>query len=157
MVIESSILLIAFFLMLIVSNIINRLYPKIPLPFIQIVLGILVGVLARESTLTLNSELFLALVIGPLNFCEGQESDVMTFVKYKSIVAYLILPTVFITMLTAGYVTGKLLPVDIPLAASFALGAALAPTDAVAFLSIAKRFKFPQTSGVYPDPRRALK
>lgn len=58
MVIESSILLIAFFLMLIVSNIINRLYPKIPLPFIQIVLGILVGVLARESTLTLNSELF---------------------------------------------------------------------------------------------------
>ena len=71
MVIESSILLIAFFLMLIVSNIINRLYPKIPLPFIQIVLGILVGVLARESTLTLNSELFLALVIGPLNFCEG--------------------------------------------------------------------------------------
>lgn len=71
MLIESSILLIAFFLMLIVSNIINRLYPKIPLPFIQIVLGILVGVLARESTLTLNSELFLALVIGPLNFCEG--------------------------------------------------------------------------------------
>ena len=84
MLIESSILLIAFFLMLIVSNIINRLYPKIPLPFIQIVLGILVGVLARESTLTLNSELFLALVIGPLNFCEGQESHVMTFVKYKS-------------------------------------------------------------------------
>ena len=144
MLIESSILLIAFFLMLIVSNIINRLYPKIPLPFIQIVLGILVGVLARESTLTLNSELFLALVIGPLNFCEGQESDVMTFVKYKSILAYLILPTVFITMLTVGYVTGKLLPVDIPLAASFALGAALAPTDAVAFLSIAKRFKFPK-------------
>lgn len=144
MLIESSILLIAFFLMLIVSNIINRLYPKIPLPFIQIVLGILVGVLARESTLTLNSELFLALVIGPLNFCEGQESYVMTFVKYKSILAYLILPTVFITMLTVGYVTGKLLPVDIPLAASFALGAALAPTDAVAFLSIAKRFKFPK-------------
>ena len=102
MLIESSILLIAFFLMLIVSNIINRLYPKIPLPFIQIVLGILVGVLARESTLTLNSELFLALVIGPLNFCEGQESDVMTFVKYKSILAYLILPTVCITMLTVG-------------------------------------------------------
>jgi len=73
MLIESSILLIAFFLMLIVSNIINRLYPKIPLPFIQIVLGILVGVLARESTLTLNSELFLALVIGPLNFCEGKK------------------------------------------------------------------------------------
>lgn len=73
MVIESSILLIAFFLMLIVSNIINRLYPKIPLPFIQIVLGILVGVLARESTLTLNSELFLALVIGPLNFVRGKK------------------------------------------------------------------------------------
>ncbi len=130
--------------MLIVSNVINRLYPKLPLPFIQIILGILVGVLAKETTLTLNSELFLALVIAPLNFREGQESDVTTFVKYKSIVAYLILPTVLITMLTVGYVTGKLLPVDVPLAASFALGAALAPTDAVAFLSIAKRFKFPK-------------
>ena len=130
--------------MLIVSNVINRLYPKLPLPFIQIVLGILVGVLAKETTLTLDSELFLALVIAPLNFREGQESDVTTFVKYKSIVAYLILPTVLITMLTVGYVTGKLLPVDVPLAASFALGAALAPTDAVAFLSIAKRFKFPK-------------
>ena len=65
--------------MLIVSNVINRLYPKLPLPFIQIVLGILVGVLAKETTLTLDSELFLALVIAPLNFREGQESDVTTF------------------------------------------------------------------------------
>ena len=64
--------------MLIVSNVINRLYPKLPLPFIQIVLGILVGVLAKETTLTLDSELFLALVIAPLNFREGQESDVTT-------------------------------------------------------------------------------
>ena len=46
--------------MLIVSNVINRLYPKLPLPFIQIVLGILVGVLAKETTLTLDSELSLA-------------------------------------------------------------------------------------------------
>ena len=129
--------------MLITSNIINRLYNKLPLPFIQIILGILVGIMAKGESLTLNSELFLALVIAPLNFREGQESDITTFVKYKSIVAYLILPTVLVTMLTVGYVTGKLLPVDVPLAASFALGAALAPTDAVAFLSIAKRFKFP--------------
>ena len=93
--------------MLIVSNVINCLYPKLPLPFIQIILGILVGVLAKETTLTLNSELFLAVVIALLNFREGQESDVTTFVKYKSIVAYLILPTVLITMLTVGYVTGK--------------------------------------------------
>lgn len=136
--------MIVFLLMLITSNIINRLYNKLPLPFIQIILGILVGIMAKGESLTLNSELFLALVIAPLNFREGQESDITTFVKYKSIVAYLILPTVLVTMLTVGYVTGKLLPVDVPLAASFALGAALAPTDAVAFLSIAKRFKFPK-------------
>ena len=58
--------------MLITSNIINRLYNKLPLPFIQIILGILVGIMAKGESLTLNSELFLALVIAPLNFREGQ-------------------------------------------------------------------------------------
>nr|WP_281495596.1 cation:proton antiporter [Streptococcus uberis] len=36
-----------------------------------------------------------------------------------------------------------MLPIKIPLAICFALGAALAPTDAVAFLSLANRLKFP--------------
>ena len=107
------------------------------------------GVLAKETTLTLNSELFLAVVIALLNFREGQESDVTTFVKYKSIVAYLILPTVLITMLTVGYVTGKLLPVDVPLAASFALGAALAPTDAVAFYQLQNGLNFQSASNPF--------
>ena len=73
--------MIVFLLMLITSNIINRLYNKLPLPFIQIILGILVGIMAKGESLTLNSELFLALVIAPLNFREGQESDITTFVK----------------------------------------------------------------------------
>lgn len=130
--------------MLILSNIINRLFPTLPLPFLQIILGIVVGIVAKETVFTLNSELFLALVIAPINFREGQESNVTTFVTYKSIATYLILPTVLATMLATGFVTNKLFPVNVPLAACFALGAALAPTDAVAFLSLAKRFKFPK-------------
>lgn len=141
---ESLLIVIIFLLMLIVSNVINRIFPKFPLPMIQLFFGIGIGLLLKKHEFELDSELFLAFVIAPLNFREGQESDISSFIKYKKITSYLILPTVFITMLAIGYVTGKLLSIEVPLAASFALGAALAPTDAVAFLSISKRFNFPK-------------
>lgn len=141
---ESLIIVIVFLFMLILSNVLNRIFPKLPLPMIQLFFGIAIGLLMKNHEFELDSELFLAFVIAPLSFREGQESDVSSFVKYKRITSYLILPTVFITMLAIGYVTGKLLSIDIPLAACFALGAALAPTDAVAFLSISKRFNFPK-------------
>lgn len=141
---ESSIVVIIFLFLLILSNVLNRIFPKIPLPMIQLFFGIGIGLLITKHHLTLDPELFLAFVIAPLGFREGQESDVSSFIKFKSITLYLILPTVFVTMLVIGYVTGELLPIDVPLAASFALGAALAPTDAVAFLSISKHLNFPK-------------
>lgn len=141
---EETILIVSFLLFLILSNVINRIFPKLPLPFIQLVFGILSGLVFHKSQVHIDPELFLAFVIAPLNFREGQESDIGSFVKYRTIILYLILPTVFLTAIVVGYVAGHLLPVSLPLAACFALGAALGPTDAVAFISIAKRFQFPK-------------
>ncbi|MCC9797217.1 sodium:proton antiporter, partial [Streptococcus agalactiae] len=139
-----TILIVSFLLFLILSNVINRIFPKLPLPFIQLVFGILSGLVFHKSQVHIDPELFLAFVIAPLNFREGQESDIGSFIKYRTIILYLILPTVFLTAIVVGYVAGHLLPVSLPLAACFALGAALGPTDAVAFISIAKRFQFPK-------------
>ncbi|WP_159796160.1 cation:proton antiporter [Streptococcus halichoeri] len=139
-----SILMITFLISLILSNVINRIFPHLPLPAIQLLFGVLFGIFVRDIRITFDPELFLAFVIAPLNFREGQESDVISFIRSPRIVLYLILPTVFITTLVMGYGINYLLPVTFPLALCFAMGAALAPTDAVAFLSLANRFKFPK-------------
>ncbi|MFH0372504.1 cation:proton antiporter [Streptococcus sp. A22] len=137
-------ILILLLILLIVSNTLYRLNPKLPLPFVQLLLGVLVGALFGDETVGIDAGLFLALVIAPLNFREGQESDIESLKRHKSTIAYLIFPLVFLTTLAIGGLAGYLLPVEIPLPLSFALGAALAPTDAVAFLALSKRFKFPK-------------
>lgn len=139
-----SVLVITFLLSLIASNVINRIFPQLPLPAIQLFFGILFGIFSRNHQIILNPELFLAFVIAPLNFREGQESDVKSFLRSRGLVVYLILPVVMIATVLMGYSINSLLPIEIPLAMCFAMGAALAPTDAVAFLSLAKRFKFPK-------------
>ena len=135
-------LLVLFLFTLILSNILHRIFPKIPLPLIQILLGIVTGLLHRGTSFTLDSNLFLALVVAPLSFREGQESDVSSLVKYRGIISYLILPAVFVTTIGLGLAANYFLPASISMAACFALGAALGPTDAVAFISLSKRFAF---------------
>ena len=135
-------LLVLFLFTLILSNILHRIFPKIPLPLIQILLGIVTGLLNRGTSFTLDSNLFLALVVAPLSFREGQESDVSSLVKYRGIISYLILPAVFVTTIGLGLAANYFLPASISMAACFALGAALGPTDAVAFISLSKRFAF---------------
>ncbi|KHD44691.1 cation:proton antiporter [Streptococcus hongkongensis] len=137
------ILVISFLLSLILSNVINRIFPQIPLPAIQLFFGILYGIFNKGQQLIIDPELFLAFVIAPLNFREGQESDVKSFIRSRGLVLYLILPAVMISTIIMGISIKTLLPVELPLALCFAMGAALAPTDAVAFLSLAKRFQFP--------------
>ncbi|MDE7490593.1 sodium:proton antiporter, partial [Streptococcus agalactiae] len=83
---EETILIVSFLLFLILSNVINRIFPKLPLPFIQLVFGILSGLVFHKSQVHIDPELFLAFVIAPLNFREGQESDIGSFIKYRAII-----------------------------------------------------------------------
>lgn len=107
-------------------------------------MGVGAGLLFGVGNLTLDPSLFLALVIAPLNFREGQQSNVDDLMENWKVIAFLIFPLVFLTALGIGTLAGYLLPVEVPLSASFALGAALAPTDAVAFLVLSNRFAFPK-------------
>ena len=107
-------------------------------------MGVGAGLLFGVGNLALDPSLFLALVIAPLNFREGQQSNVDDLMENWKVIAFLIFPLVFLTALGIGTLAGYLLPVEVPLSASFALGAALAPTDAVAFLVLSNRFAFPK-------------
>ena len=131
---------IVFSLILIVSN---KLIPTLPLPLIQILLGIGIGFLLPNSEYHLDTELFLALVIGPLLFREAEEADITSILKHWRIIAFLIFPVIFISTLSLGWLA-HLLWLGIPLAACMAVGAALGPTDLVAFASLSERFTFPK-------------
>lgn len=139
-----AVLIIVFLFALILSNLINRLFPKVPLPLIQIVFGGLLCLIFGEHFVSLDSELFLAFVIAPLLFREGEESDITNVLRHWKIILYLIFPVVFVSTLTLGFATYKLLPAGVSLAACLAVGAALGPTDLVAFNSLSKRFRFPK-------------
>ncbi|WP_062122636.1 cation:proton antiporter [Streptococcus cristatus] len=134
---------IVFLLLLVVSNVTNRLLPQLPLPLVQIVLGISLGFLLPQGKFHLDTELFLALVIGPLLFREAEESNITSILKHWRIILYLIFPVIFISTLGLGYLA-HLLWGALPLAACIAVGAALGPTDLVAFASLSERFSFPK-------------
>ena len=114
-----------------------------PLPLVQILLGIVIGLFLPNTDFHLNTELFLALVIGPLLFRESEEADITAILKHWRIIVYLIFPVIFISTLSLGGLA-HLLWLSIPLAACLAVGAALGPTDLVAFASLSERFSFPK-------------
>ncbi|ALF27269.1 sodium:proton antiporter [Streptococcus intermedius] len=135
--------IIIFLSVLIVSNAMNKLFPSLPTPLVQILLGIGLRFLLPIGRFHLETEIFLALIIGPLLFREAEESDVTSILKHWKIVVYLIFPVIFLSTLSLGFLAHVLWTV-LPLAACIAVGAALGPTDLVAFASLSERFIFPK-------------
>ncbi|BAW17451.1 putative transport protein [Streptococcus intermedius] len=135
--------IIIFLSVLIVSNAMNKLFPSLPTPLVQILLGIGLRFLLPIGRFHLETEIFLALIIGPLLFREAEESDVTSILKHWKIVVYLIFPVIFLSTLSLGFLAHVLWAV-LPLAACIAVGAALGPTDLVAFASLSERFIFPK-------------
>ncbi|MBP2623390.1 cation:proton antiporter [Streptococcus oricebi] len=134
---------IIFVLVLIISSATNKLFPKLPQPLLQILLGIGLGFLIPQNDFHLETDLFLALVIGPLLFREAEESDITSILKHWRIILFLIFPVIFISTLSLGYLAHYFW-LSLPLAACLAVGAALGPTDLVAFSSLSDRFSFPK-------------
>ncbi|AIQ57476.1 Na+/H+ antiporter [Paenibacillus borealis] len=124
------------------SNLVNRFIPSVSVPIIQIVLGMALTWLPVHFELTLNPELFLLLFIAPLLFNDGRLADKVALWKLKKPILLLALGLVFLTVAVLGYFLHWLLPI-LPLAAAFALAAALAPTDAIAVGALEQKVKIP--------------
>ena len=82
---------------------------------------------------TINSELFLVMFIAPLLFDESRNISNRILWDNRNTVLSLAIALVVVSVLVVGFVLHWLVP-SISLAAAFALGAALGPTDAVASL-----------------------
>lgn len=85
----------------------------------------------------LEPELFMVMFIAPLLFADSRKANKVALWRLKFPVLLLALGLVFFTVLILGFAL-KLFAPSIPLAAAFALAAALAPTDAVSVATLKK-------------------
>ena len=68
---EFTFLIIVFALSITFSNIFNRIVPVIPLPIVQIIVGVLIGLTKMGQEIEFEPEVILEMIIAPLLFREG--------------------------------------------------------------------------------------
>lgn len=135
---EALVLALLMLAAILLSSVIDQLVPKISSPLIQIALGLLIALFApSQIQINLDPDLFLVLFIAPLLFDEAKNMDKKALWANRGPVLSLAIGLVMVTALIVGFSVHWLEP-SIPLAAAFALGAAIGPTDAVAVASLPK-------------------
>lgn len=125
----------------VLSSFISRFIPRISTPLVQIALGVALTFLPIFPHIKLNPELFMVLFIAPLLYLEAHEIDKRMLFKTLKFSLPMAIGLALGTMAVVGFMLHAVWPV-IPLAAAFALGAALGPTDAVAVSSLSSEASF---------------
>lgn len=124
-----------------VSSVLDQFLRGVSLPLVQMALGVAIYFFADlPIDVTINSELFLVMFIAPLLFDESRNISNRILWDNRNTVLSLAIALVVVSVLVVGFVLHWLVP-SISLAAAFALGAALGPTDAVAVASLGKTVK----------------
>lgn len=124
-----------------VSSVLDQFLRGVSLPLVQMAVGVAIYFFADlPIDVTINSELFLVMFIAPLLFDESRNISNRILWDNRNTVLSLAIGLVVVSVLVVGFVLHWLVP-SISLAAAFALGAALGPTDAVAVASLGKTVK----------------
>lgn len=119
----------------VIANIAHLFFPRLPLAFYQIFVGIFLALWPSISTFTLEPETFLLLIIAPLLFNDGQNASFRAISRnVKQIISMTVYLAIF-TVLVAGIgLHFAVAAFSLPLA--FMLAAIITPTDAVAVKSL---------------------
>ena len=124
-----------------VSAVFDQLLPRVSIPLVQIGIGLVMGLfIATPTEVFSNPEFFLVLFVAPLLFDETRHASKTALIKNMYSILSLAIGLVVATCLAVGFALHLIVP-SISLAAAFALGAALGPTDAVAVMSLGKDVK----------------
>ena len=121
------------------SGVIVR-FVKLPLPFLQVGVGIALGVFGLK--VVIEPGLFFVLFAAPLLFDEAWRISKRELHAVRWTVGAMAIGLVVLTVVAVGLLTNTMLPA-VPLAAAFALAAALSPTDAVALKSLPSQMAMP--------------
>lgn len=114
----------------------------LPLPILQVGTGIALSYVPAFRALRVPPEIFFLLFIPPLLFADAWIIPKRDFIAVLRPVLLLAMGLVALTAASVGYLLHALLP-EVPLAAAFALGAAISPTDAVAVSAVTGRLRIP--------------
>lgn len=135
---ETFELILLLLAVILASTLFAQFIPRVSLPLVQIGLGVVVALLAvAPIQFHVDPELFLILFIAPLLFDESRHVNKRDLWNNKGSIISLAIGLVLLTVLVVGFVLHWFMP-SLPLAAAFALGAALGPTDAVAVSALSK-------------------
>ncbi|CAO4154181.1 Na+/H+ antiporter [Methylorubrum extorquens] len=115
----------------------------IPLAVVLVLGGMALALIPGLPTVTLDPQLALVLFLPPLLQASAYRTDWPAFRFNLRPILFLALGAVLFTAATVA-VTAKLLVPELPWAAAIALGAIVAPPDAVAAASVLKNFPIPK-------------
>jgi monovalent cation/hydrogen antiporter len=114
----------------------------VPLPLLLVVGGVALSFVPGLSSVRTDPAVFFLLFIPPLLFADGwmiPKRDLLGVLRPVLLLAF---GLVTLTVVVVGYLVHWLIPA-MPLAAGFALGAIVSPTDAVAVSAITARLRMP--------------
>lgn len=114
----------------------------VPLPILLLLAGVGLSFTPHLSGLRLDPSIFFLLFIPPLLFAEGWQFPKREFAVLRYSILMLAFGLVFATTIVVGFIVHWLIPA-VPLAAAFALGAIVSPTDAVAVVEVTRKIKLP--------------
>ncbi|MEV6764614.1 Na+/H+ antiporter [Streptomyces sp. NPDC051105] len=114
----------------------------VPAPLLLVAVALTVSYIPGVPDYTLDPEVVLPLVLPPLLYKEGTESSYLDLRANVRPVALLSVGYVLFATFVVGWAAYAIVP-GLPLPAALALGAVLAPTDAVAAAAIARRVGLP--------------
>lgn len=131
-------LTLMLFAAVLLSAVLEQVIPRVSLPLIQAGIGIVLAFVATTPlNVSLDPDFFLLVFIAPILFNDAKHADKLGLWRNRGYIMWLAIGLVVAIMLIVGFSLNALIP-SVPLAAAFALGAALGPTDAVAVLSLKK-------------------
>ncbi|GAB3700681.1 Na+/H+ antiporter [Mariniluteicoccus flavus] len=111
-------------------------------PLVLLALGVLGSYLPFVHEPALSPELILVGVLPPLLYAAAVNTSLMDFRDNFSPIGWLSVGLVLFTALGVGLVVWQVL--DVPFAAAFAIGAVVAPPDAVAATAVARQIGLPR-------------
>ena len=114
----------------------------VPAPLVLVVVGVAASFVPHVPEVELSPDLILLGFLPPLLYAAALNTSLLDFHANKRPIALLSVGLVIATTVSVGLVTWWLLPVEAPVA--FALGAVVAPPDAVAATAIARRVGMPR-------------
>ncbi|MGH9272436.1 MAG: cation:proton antiporter, partial [Ilumatobacteraceae bacterium] len=116
---------------------------ELPAPLVLVVVGVVASYIPATPEYRLDPDLVLVGILPPLLYAAAIRTSIIDLRRDRRAIALLSVGLVAFTCVTVGLAAYLIVP-GLPIAAAFALGAVVAPPDAVAATAVARRVRMPR-------------